>query len=73
MSHSTPVPDPITLRAARIASLALAANLILTGSSLSDPRQIETLVIDLTDIAGILAAQLAGDTESAVYSPTQGA
>lgn len=73
MSHSPPVPDPINLRAARIASLALAVNLIVTGSSLADRNQIETLVIDLTDIAGILAAQLAGDTESAVYSLTQGA
>ena len=78
MSHSTATPvagqfkDLINMRAARIASLATAANLILTGSSLADPRHTETIVIDLIDAVGVLAAQLASDTEDLDFS-TQGA
>ena len=78
MSHSTATPalgkpEPINMRAARIASLATAANLVLTGSGLCDTRIAETIAIDLMDVAGILAAQLATDTEEAVYNFTQGA
>lgn len=78
MTQSTTAPerrtsDPIAMRAARIASLATAANLVLTGSSLCNTSATETIVIDLLDVAGIMAAQLAVDTEAAVYHITQGA
>ena len=78
MRQSTTMPvsgqrkDPINMRASRIASLATAANLVLTGCGLADPRHAETIAIDLMDIAGFLATQLSSDTEDLDYPP-QGA
>ena len=69
---SGPRKEPINMRASRIASLATAANLVLTGGGLADPRHAENIVIDLMDIAGLLAAELASDTENIDYLP-QGA
>jgi len=79
MCESTTTPaagqfkDPVSMRAARIASLATAANLVLTGSSLADPRHVEAIVIDVMDAIGVLAAQLANDTEDLVFTPAKGA
>lgn len=69
MSQSTVTPasgpskDPINMRASRIASLAMAANLVLSRNALPDPQQAEAIAIDLMDVASYLAAQLATDTE----------
>jgi hypothetical protein len=58
-------PDSLYTQAARIASLTVAANVMLTGGSLADRSQTETIVIDLLDCAGILAAKLATACEAA--------
>ena len=78
MCQCTPTPvsghkkDPVNMRAARIASLAAAANIVLTGSGLRDPRHAETIALDLMDVAGLLATELSSDTENLDY-PLQGA
>ncbi len=61
-------PEPLSTQAARIASLTTAANYLLSRSSPADARVTQTLVMDLLDCAGILAAELsnqAGQLEDA--------
>jgi len=76
MHHPPPVPaapspEPLSLQAGRLASVATAAALALSRGSLADPRAAEELALDLLDVVGdlldvvgILARRLASDTEA---------
>ncbi|WP_300335599.1 hypothetical protein [Accumulibacter sp.] len=77
MPHPTPAPaapirEPLTLQAARISSIAVAANLALSGSALADRRAAETIALDLMDVVAILVARLVADAEI-LESQSQGA
>lgn len=65
-------PEPINLRAGRIASLMAAAEVVLTGSSLADERMNEAILLDLLYVASEQARRLARDTEEARYGVTAG-
>ena len=69
---AAPVRDPLTIQAARIAAVAAAASMALSGCSLTNPRAAEDLAIDLMDVVALLAARLASDAEI-LESQTQGA
>ena len=45
--------------AARVSSLSIAANVVMTGDALVDKRLTESIVIDLLELAAWLARQLA--------------
>jgi len=61
---AAPSPEPLSLQAGRLASVATAAALALSRGSLADPRAAEELALDLLDVVGILARRLASDTEA---------
>lgn len=69
----TPVSSPLSQQAARIASLATAANLVLCGDGLADRRLAETVALDLMDCAAVLAARLAEEADRLESATPEGA
>lgn len=60
---AAPVRESLTLQAERISSVAVAANLVLSGSALADRRANETIALDLMDVVALLVARLVSDAE----------
>lgn len=58
------IDHPLSLRARRVRSLVVSANLILSGDSPADPRETGELVLDLLDAAAELTERIVDDQDA---------